>query len=117
MTDKFSDHIYPHHPIRSQDKRTPVLAHDHAPSRPRTERIRQNPLHNVKQPNPGTQNTHHSNHAMRKINTRTPKQLKTVPCLRCDDLNKVGSWWSRHRPKAGDLITVGSWWSRPGSNR
>jgi len=88
MTDKFSDHIYPHHPIRSQDKRTAVLAHDHAPSRPRTERIRQNPLHNVKQPSRSTQTRHDSKCAMRKINAPTPKQLKTVPCLRCDDQTK-----------------------------
>ena len=47
------------------------------------ERIRQNPLHNVKQPNPGTQHAHDSKHAMRKTNTRTPKQLKPVPY--CDD--------------------------------
>ena len=75
--------FYPHHPTKSWNRNAHANAYT-KPFRPSMEQIRQNPLHNVKQPNPGTQHTHDSKHAMRKTNTRTPKQLKTVPY--CDDL-------------------------------
>jgi hypothetical protein len=80
MTDKFSDlYIYPLHPIRSWN-RSPRTRTD--PSRPQTERIRQNPLHNVKQPRSSPQHRQHNVSAMRRIKLGPPKQLNSLSSLR-----------------------------------
>ena len=78
-TDAFSDHN-PLHPFPKQNGRT----HARTPAPPQKERIRQNPLHNVKQPKPGTKYPH----------VRFPPAASAIPkllkqsnrCLRCDDL-------------------------------
>ena len=70
MTDKIQRSYNPLHPSKTRSRHT----QPRTPAPPPKERIRQNPLHNVKQPKPGIEYPHDSSPAIRKIKPR----LQTV---------------------------------------
>jgi hypothetical protein len=82
MTDKIQRSYNPLHPFKTRNRRT----QPRTPAPPPKERIRQNPLHNVKQPKPGIQYPHDSIPAIRKIKPRLQTVDHANHCLLCDDL-------------------------------
>jgi hypothetical protein len=127
MTDKIQRSYNPLHPSKTRSRHT----QPRTPAPPPKERIRQNPLHNVKQPKPGIEYPHDSSPAIRKIKPRlqtvdhanhtvftaTTLSGPTAHSARCLR-GRPALVEPPFRSQDGRLlveplsVTVGSWWSR-----